>query len=411
MSLTSYVRTVALTSVASLLIGVTIIVLIDPKGLYDLVRSDGFNSFKAYQNLYYGEVKALALRRYRPDTIVGGASPVTFGLVPECRDSSMPGVSRIYNYGGAGAYIGNVVVNYLDLRAVGSIRRIAMEAGLPGERFLRANDTLVAPMEPPHGFWADAIRRWIPANYAGAYLGNLFSWHEVLLSAQTFAANRQSDRSFLFHGFEPNGAYDQTWLRRWFAWVITEGNLRGHIINYRNLLLAKVSNDVEVDVSYVDLLAATAGRDGIALDLYVRPEHVSELLLYYEGGIWPLFEKYKRTLLRAANAARSRHGADIRVFDFGNLSDAVLQPIRPIDEHTLYDPYFTDPIHYRKPVGDFILATMYGCHIDQQVPSEFGIELDTDNIDAHLANEKAKLEAYRRADPELVRKVQSALRD
>jgi hypothetical protein len=413
MSSTRYLGLAVSAAAGLLVLGALTVVVVDPKGLFALVRIDGFNSYKAYQNLYTAEVKALAVRRFRPDTVIFGASPATFGIVPHCAFPSMPGVSRIYNYGGVGPQVYTTNTNYSDLRAIGSIRRMVIEARLPDSRFVHgAADRPAQPVpEEKQGVWAEVVRPWIPANYADVYLANLFSWHEIILSLQTVAANLQSDRSFLFYGFAPNGAYDQVWLRRWTAWVITNANLRGQIVNYRNLLVSKVSNNMDVDFSHLDALAAKAARDGIALDFFVTPEHVAELLLYYEGNIWPLFEKFKRSLLRAAEAGKSRYGIEFRVFDFGTLNDVMTQPIRQIDTKTVHDPYFGDPVHYRKPIGDFILSTMYGCKIDEAVPSDFGLELRRDNIDAHLASEKAKLEAYRRADPELVHKVQSALRD
>jgi hypothetical protein len=125
-----------------------------------------------------------------------------------------------------------------------------------------------------------------------------------VLSAQTLLANRQVDKSFLFRGFEDNGNCDQEWLRRWGAWVITEQTLLGHVSAFSDFFLAKLSNDMDIDFSYIDQLAIASQRNGVALDIFIQPTHVSELLFFREGGIWPLYEKFKTDLLRSVSDAR-----------------------------------------------------------------------------------------------------------
>lgn len=411
MTAAGYLRRVALAAFGGLATIVLFIVIIDPKGIYHLGRIERFNAYKVHQPLYYGEVKALGLRRYRPDSLIAGASPATYGVVPECRNPTVSGVSRMYNYAGAGASVLGLIANAADLRAVGSIRRMTVELAFPTQSFLAPGAPKERPVVPLNtDSWSELVRRFLPANYARAYLANLFSWHEVVLSLQTVAANLQQDRSFLFRGFEPNGAYDQTWLRRWTARVITEQHVHGQVTNYYELYLKKMSNEMDPDVLYVEQMAQILAADGIALDLYFRPEHVSELLLYDEAHLWPLFEKFKRGIVTAVERSRAQYGANIRVFDFNTLSNVVVQPVRPVDNNTIYDPYFGDPVHYRKPVGDMILNTLYGCQIETSVPEGFGTEITPSNMQNHLAREREKLKAYRDANPDVVRRVADALR-
>jgi len=222
-------------------------------------------------------------------------------------------------------------------------------------------------------------------------------------------ANRRIDKSPLFRKFNDDGSHDQEYLRVWDPWVITEQNMLGHVSNYTNFLLARVSNDMEVDFSYLGQLVAAMNRHGINLDLFVPPVHVTELLLFSEGGVWPLFEKFKVNLLQTTAVLRERYSANIRLFDFGNISVATTQTIKPIDEHTTFDPYFFDPVHFRKPVGDFLLATMLKCSIERPIPDGFGIELTRENVMEHLASERGKLQAFRLRNPDLVEKISKTI--
>src|SRR5262245_8791568 len=113
-----YLRAVAGAFLLMLIAAAATNVVVDPKGLYQLIRVEGFNLYKPFQPDYTREVKALAARRYAPDTIVFGASTVMFGMDAQCRNSTLPGVGRVYNYAGAAAEAQNLVINLDDLMAI-----------------------------------------------------------------------------------------------------------------------------------------------------------------------------------------------------------------------------------------------------------------------------------------------------
>ncbi len=416
-SLTGYLGTLATSALLTLAAAAVFNLAVDPKGLYLLVRLDGFNSYKVFQPLYTREYKALAVRRYHPDTLVFGASPVTFGIVPQCPSSTLPGVSRIYNYGGVGDHAETFLTDIDDLTAIGSIRRIVVEARFVNHQFFMNSQraqtaTWAAVPTTPHsadGLLQKQLRPWMPSRYAATYVENLFSWRELFLSVRTVSQNRLSDKSFLFREFGIDGSYDQQWLQRWRARVISETNMLSHVSNYSGVFLTRVSNDMEIDFSYIGQLAAASRRNGIALDIFILPEHVSELLLYSEGGIWPLYQKFKLNLLDAVETARKRESANIRLFDFGNINEVTTQPIRSSYTDAVYDPYFEDPVHFRRIVGDFLLATMLECGIAARVPTDFGLQLNRDNMLQHLRIENAKLEEFRLAHPDMVRKISEAI--
>lgn len=398
-------RTVACSFILFLLLVSGINLMVDPKGLYQLVRIDGFNVYKPFQPSFTREIKALGAYRYRPDTLIFGASTVTFGVDPECPTAGLPGVSRVYNYGGQGASVSEFVATLPDLRAIGSIRRVILEARFETQPFASASSVSVAGTGRPadDGLMA-LLRRWIPASHAATYAENLFSWRELALSIQTVLANRKADKSFLFRSFGENGIYDQGWLRRWAAFVITEQNLLGHISNYTDFLINRAANATHVDVEYVYEAAAAAQGDGMALDIFITPVHATELILFREGGLWPLYEQFKIDLLRAIEHARERYSVNIRLFDFGTLSSATNQPIRLIDNQDIRE-HFSDPVHFKTGIGDMLLAVMLKCANGAAVPEGFGRELDQTVVAGHLSAERAKLDAYAAAHPELVQKI------
>jgi hypothetical protein len=417
-----YLTYIAVAAALSLAAAVLMDGMVDAKGLYGMLRIGGFNSRKAFQYNYASEVKALGVRSFRPEIVFLGVSTVERGIVPQCRSSPFFGEPRIYNEGIPGSGPAEFLAAYPNLQTIGTVRRIEIEARFPGQRFLASAEQLdhaadyprqYAPLSIPRegGVLSRTIQPWLPAQYASSYLADFFTWKTLVLSFQTVAANRKADQLSVFRGYGNDGTFDQAWLGHMAARAIVQELALAHVASLTDAFLNKISNDMEIDFSYVDALAEAAARDGVALDFFVTPEHVVQLLLYDQGGVWPLYEKFKFGLLRSVDAAQQRYGADIRVFDFGTLNDATKQPLRSVVPEDAFDPYYSDPVHFRKVVGDFMLATMLGCVTAVPAPKEFGTELTDETITAHLATERAKLDAYKRSNISVVAKISEQIEE
>jgi hypothetical protein len=413
-----YLNRVAAAAALTFVTAVIMDGIVDAKGLYGTLRIGGFNSAKAFQYNYTPEVKALAVRSFRPEIVFFGASTVERGIVPQCRSSPTFGKPRIYNEAASGNGPPDFLAAYPNLRTIGTVRRIEIEARFANQQFLpAAADTLNrAAIDDPRrrpppsipredDILSRTIQPWLPPQFASTYLADFFTWKTAVLNFQTVAANRKTDQLSVFNGYGKDGTFDQAWLTHMAARAIVEELALAHVGFLTETFLAKISSDMGIDFSYVDALAAAAARDRVALDFFVPPEHVVQLLLYDQGGVWPLYEKFKFGLLRSVDAAKQRYGADIRVFDFGTLNDATKQPLRSAIPKESFDPYYSDPVHFRKIVGDFMLASMLGCIATLPAPGDFGTELRGETISVHLAAERAKLDSYRRSNMEIVGKI------
>jgi hypothetical protein len=411
---------IAVAAVAVLLFVASFNILVDAKGLYLLVRAKGFNENKVFQPLFTGQYKAVAARRYRPDTVIFGASTVLIGVVAECKAPRMPGVSRLYNYAGAGTNASFLIENLPDLLATGSIKRLAVETRFFEHKFsavqsMTAENATSGTSPAAEPSMADALterlRPYLPMNYAGTYIRNLIGWEDVLLSVRTVALNRTTVKTPVSttRGYEEDGTNDLQWGPIWQPWMLTEQTATDHNAYYIGRFLPGLSNDLTPDLSYLDRIVSIAARNGVAVDLFIPPEHMTELLLYSEAGIWALFEKFKMNLLQTVQDLRTRHSVDIRFFDFGNVSAPTTQPLRQINDRTIYDPYYIDPVHFRRPVGEYMLATMFQCEIPAAVPEGFAIELAAGNIAAHFASQRQKLREYRRQNSALVERMSRAI--
>jgi hypothetical protein len=412
-----YLNRVAAAAALTFVTAVIMDGIVDAKGLYGTLRIGGFNSAKAFQYNYAPEVKALAVRSFRPEIVFFGASTVERGIVPQCRGSPTFGKPRIYNEAASGNGPPDFLAAYPNLQTIGTVRRIEIEARFANQQFLpAAADTLnraaVDARQRPQlsipredDVLSRTIQPWLPPQYALTYLADFFTWKTPVLNFQTVAANRKADQLSVFKGYGEDGTFDQTWLMHMAARAILQDLALAHVGFLTETFLAKISNEMEIDFSYLDTLAAAAARDQIALDVFVPPEHVVQLLLYDRGGVWPLYEKFKFRLLESVDTAKQRYGANIRVFDFGTLNDATKQPLRNTISKEAFDPYYSDPVHFRQIIGDFMLASLLGCVGTVPAPVDFSAELSDETISPHLAAERAKLDSYRRSNVGIVGKI------
>jgi hypothetical protein len=396
-----YIMIAFASAITLLVLSATFNLLVDAKGLYGMVRVGGFNSHKAFQNNYGKEVKTFGVRAYLPNTVFFGASTVDRGIVPECeRTAFSGGPLRIYNAASGGDSPLSFLIEYPNVRSIGTVQRIEIETRFPTHPMLSAKQHGRSSIPRDDDLFSRYTQPWLPPRFAINYLSDFFSWKAFILNYKTVAANKGATAS-VFHGYGADGRFDQDWLKATSPRVIGKADALNLAVSYHRLFTSRLTNDMKSDFSYVEAFAAAAARDNIELDFFIPPEHALLLLSYSIGGVWPLYEQFKRELLEATDAAKTRHGVTIRVFDFSAFNQVTEQPVKAAARPTTFDPYYEDLVHFRKIVGDFILAKMLSCHFSEQVPDGFGIELNRHNIDAHLVEQRARLGLYHRLNAEL----------
>ncbi len=396
-----YIMIVFASAITLLILSATFNLLVDAKGLYGMVRVGGFNSHKAFQNNYGKEVKTFGVRAYLPNTVFFGASTVDRGIVPECdRTASSGGPLRIYNAASGGDSPPSFLAEYPNVRSIGTVQRIEIETRFPSHPMLSAKQHGRLSIPQDDSVFSRYIQPWLPPRFAINFLSDFFSWKAFILNFKTVAANRGATAS-TFYGYGADGRFDQDWLKATSPRVVDETDALNLAVNYHRLFASGLTNEVKSDLSYVAAFAAAAARDHLELDFFIPPEHALLLLSYSIGGVWPSYEQFKRDLLEATDAARERYSVTIRVFDFGAFNQVTEQTVKAAARATTFDPYYEDLVHFRKLVGDFILAKMLSCQISEQVPDGFGIQLNRNNIHAHLVEQRAKLDLYRSSNTEL----------
>ena len=93
-------------------------------------------------------------------------------------------------------------------------------------------------------------------------------------------------------------------------------------------------------------------------------------------------------------------------WDFGSYNSISVEPLPPAeDREALMDWYF-EASHYNRRAGDLILDRVLG-HSEpgRSIPKDFGVRLDTANIEAHLEQIREAGHSYRETHPTDVAEV------
>ncbi|MDC8756857.1 hypothetical protein [Janthinobacterium fluminis] len=146
------------------------------------------------------------------------------------------------------------------------------------------------------------------------------------------------------------------------------------------------------DVSIGELCQA-----GTRLRLYINPTHALTLDALYWAGKWPAMEAWQHGLA-ALVERRRRDGCDLRLYDFSGFNSITTEPIPQVSGLREMQHYW-EASHYRAHVGRMVLGRIYeGANAD--APADFGVELGSAMLPAHLAQLRAQRERYHREHAE-----------
>lgn len=151
-----------------------------------------------------------------------------------------------------------------------------------------------------------------------------------------------------------------------------------------------------------DFLAWAAAHDVTPL-LFINAYHADYLGLIALSDKWPLFEQWKRDVLAMAQ----RHG--VALWDFSRVDDysSEVLPAEAGRGKTL--KWFWEPAHYRRELGERMLAVMRDSDCVADAVPLPGVLLDPGHIDAYLAQEHEAITAYLAGHPERARALSNLL--
>ena len=144
--------------------------------------------------------------------------------------------------------------------------------------------------------------------------------------------------------------------------------------------------------SFDDLrtLLDTAYRDNIDLRMLVSPSHARLWEALHAVGLWSKFEQWKRELVTINEQHAKKYGKQpFPLWDFSGYNHYTTETV------TAKMKWYWESSHYKQELGNIVLNSVF----EAKIADDFGVLINTKNIDKHLADIRIKQQQYRKYHP------------
>ncbi len=369
---------------------------VDPYSVFGSPRVAGFNAQKAKASTYTPLVKAHQIERARPVTVLLGTSRVDIGLDPV--HPAWPGPAKpVYNYGLPEASILTMPQQLGHALQAGAVRTAVV--GLEFQDFLRGQVPAGRQPDEVEGrFLALAqdrsqwrhLRQAAIDNFTAAMtLGALLDSVGTVAQQRSAAAGDVTDA-----GLTSETPYADLVRRDGHHDLFLQKDLG--IVRARQqaarVLAGRLGEFAEI--AQLRALIELCRTRGIELKLLIPPYPPHYLEIVDATGLWGRFEDWKRALVKVVAEYQGQPGPGLSLWDFATYDEYTTEPVPAKGDRKTTMQWFWEPVHFKKALGDIMLARMLG-----QDTRDFGVELTPATLEPRLAAARVQQAAYRQRLP------------
>ncbi|NEO99686.1 MAG: hypothetical protein F6K58_13605 [Symploca sp. SIO2E9] len=345
---------------------------IDPYGVIDSPEIPRLNKLRTQKFHNVRLFKAIDVTRVEPKTLLLGSSRTDLGLDPE--HPALENEQPAYNLGLVGPnlyevkrYFEHALANQPELKTV-----------VIGIDLFMFNEYKINEVD----FSEDRLEK--ESLTAQELLNVTLSTSAIESSAITIQSSMDSDAYYLYrpdgmryvYGNEPNEPIPKKFRGSIKGLRQSEGYYKKYQLSEK--FLGNLQEIVDI-----------CKRQNIELQIFISPSHASQWENLRVAELWPVFEEWKRRLVKITP-----------VWDFSGYNSITTETISKDMKN------YWDSSHYRKEVGDLVLNRIFDYQEDK-VPADFGILLTQENIESHLAEINAQQEVWASNNPDVVKLVES----
>ena len=341
---------IATTSIPIFLVGLFNLA-IDPQDIFKTPHYANLNHEKIKKDNNDRLFKAIDIIHLQPNAIIVGSSRTKQGINPEATALASQDFYNLAlngpNFYEVKRYIEHAIYNQPNLEEI-----------ILGIDFFMFNEDLAnqptfneARLEKKHIVVDDAIK-------------NLFSIDTFKNSMDTIKASQKSpdtiDENYGDNGFMPYRNFNNG-----------EAIWRFH---QSIKLYFSLHSNYQFSQSYwndFQEIVQLCKENNIKLTVFISPSHATQWESIYATKRWDVFEQWKRDLVNI-----------VPVWDFSGYNSITTEPIAK------YMKNYVDNSHYTPEIGDLILQRILN-KPSQNVPTDFGVLLTSENIEEHLQTIKS----------------------
>jgi len=307
--------------------------LVDPWGIWHDIRIEGFNAIKPAQLTQQRLSEIGNWARHPVPNLILGTSRADIGL-----DPAHPGFSgAAYNFGMSGQMV-TEAAQLMDWAA----QRESLKQVVLATDFFSAN----------------ALRSLPPDSVALH-----FSELEMVRKAAVFDTLVQSLKTVAFqHSLDQeNDHWNDHGVRLWSdAKNVSEG---GHRVRFKNseegyarqtylpppaYRYAFAGNGRDTETDYRSIFSI-AHKKGIELHVLISPSHARQWEVVRALGLWPVWEDWKRLLVRINEEEAQRVGRmPFSLWDFSGYHDLTTEPVPALGDVETQMRWYHESSHYNR---------------------------------------------------------------
>lgn len=347
-------------------------ILIDPYGVFNTYMMQGVNQVKPTRINHARLAKAIDVTRIKPKTILLGSStalrlsPVhpVFANTQPAYNLGLPGVGMQEEL----LYFRHALINQPDLKEV----IIGLDFFSFGVGVKKAPDFIEDRLQKNRITTQDALNA-------------IFSLSAFKSSWDSLAANRASKLS----------VSALTDLKNQSG--VTPGEENSRVMNNFQIVISRYLQQEERYKNYqisterlkdFRTIIDICRQRNIAVKVFFSPTHAVQLQALHEAGLSSAYKDWQRQVVKI-----------IPTWDFSGYSQINTEPISSEMKN------YVDGAHYQYRIADLILNRMFEYHLET-VPSDFGVLLTPETIEAHFATVHADQIVWEKNNPKMIKFVQ-----
>lgn len=368
-------------------------VIIDPLGVFGSPRIGGFNAIKPYLDHHRELSRYQRARRLCLNTGIFGNSRAEIGFDPKSPAMATHELSA-FNHAIPGTGANTSYRQIIWLQAIDCLPKtifLGVEffdfLGGSEPQSLPTLETVPTPQRDSR-FFAESVF---------SITGLRDSLATLLLQRSAYPAT-STDRGFnpLFNYIPEVGESGHYVLFRQRA----EENSRNWT---RKLLrLRPKEGGISDDEASVDGILSVARQAGSTTYVIIYPYHAQIRMMIERLGMGELFSDWKRLIVAIAEQDAER-GGKVEVWDFSGVAPETLEAIPAKGDRQTRLTNYWEAGHFKKELGDLVIDRLLGKQ------SNFGIKLNSGNIDNWLVEDRNRVLAILATPSPLLSEVEDIM--
>lgn len=398
-----YIVWVAVALLAANLSAAAVNLIVDPYGMFGSPRLEGLNAHKPALSKRILFVKGYLADRVGARSLIAGNSRPEMGLDP-ASPCWLPDELPVFNTGVPGAILEQQIQFVEHAAQTSDVRRVFLGLDLI--------DFLVDPASDPHRP-RPALSTTAPSpNLRVATDGGqnpryrwrrIQDWFTAAFSLETLADSittllRQRSQGIADRrpdGFNPAENYGPIIRSEGQSVLFVQKDAEVlRAFSRPNLAVHQGGQRWSSKLEALDRFLDRAAGLGIEIVLFINPYHGDYLSILALTGHWDLLADWKQSLTHLADSR------GVVLWDLNAISPRTTEPPPPAGDRSSTLAWFWEPAHYRREYGELMLATMLerDCAPDER---PVGVRLTPASVTSHLADQRAAIDAFLRAHPEV----------